>query len=377
MRAIAFPIPFLLAAAPAQTIPDPCGALVPGTPIAATNPVAPTPVTLGNATTVQIEILGHSENRGYHTHLQQLLNAAPPLPGVTFVVTNRWIGGHEAWRWATPGQLGYQRIQVMLATRQHPTIVLGLFSNNETYPIANPLPGDPDFDRFVGDLAAIADHAHDNGNGATMVYFSSHRYKPVNMLPAFHERAAVEHLVGAVAPATGRTWIAAGPEQHDLHWCCYPSCYAPDLAHTNAAGDMLMAEAWYALLMRELRECYSEPFGAGTAGTGGTVPILSPSGGFPVLGSATFALTLHDARPNALAVHAVGGPSGTTPILVQAFVGWIGITDAQGEHVQPLGLPNDPAFHGLSLFAQSGVLDPSGTVSGFATSQGLRINLCR
>jgi len=360
-----------------QGIPDPCGALVAGTPIAATNALAPTMLSLGAATTVQIEILGHSENRAYDTFLQQMLNTAPPLPGVTFVVTNRYIGGHEAYRWVQPGQQGYQRIDAMLLAQQHPMIVLGLFSNNATWPITTPVPGDANFDRFVDNLTDIADHCYDGGNGAAMVYFSSHRYKPSNLLPCFHERAAVEYLVSTVAASSNRHYIKAGPEQHDLHACCYPACYAPDLAHTNAQGDALMARAWYNLLWRELRGCSSEPFGSGTQGSGGVIPILSPVGGQPILGSVTFGLRLHDVVPGALAVFGVGAPASSTPLLVQPFVSWIASSNVQGEHTLSLALPVDPAFHGVPLFAQAGALDPAGTFFGFALTQGLRFTLCQ
>ncbi len=360
----------------AQTVPNPCGALVPGSPIAAVNSAAPQVLSLGSTNTVQIEILGHSENRGYHTFLQSMLNAAPPLPGVAFVVTNRWIGGHQAYRWATPGTQGHQAIANMLATRQHPTIVLGLFSNNVTFPIQTPAPGNPNFDTFVTNLIDIADHCYDNGAGAAMVYFSSHRYKPANVLPCFHERAAVEHLVGTVAAASNRDWIKAGPEQHDLHWCCHPACYAPDNAHTNAQGDALMAEAWYNLLWRELRGCSTIPLGAGTQGSA-AIPTLSPDGGLPILGNQAFGVRFADGPPNVLVVHGVGGAATSSPLLVQPFATLIGVTDGQGEHTWTFGLPSDPSFHGLPLVAQAGVLDGAGTFFGFALTQGLRITLCQ
>ena len=363
----------------AQTAPQACGALVPGPPIL-TTPAAASPLaSLGNATTVQIEILGHSENRGYDSFLQQRLDSAPPLPGVTFVVTNRWISGHQASQWAQPGQQGFQRINTMLAQQQHPMLVLGLFSNNVTWPIHNPLPGNVNFDRFVNNLTAIADHCYDQGNGAAMVYFSSHRYKPANFLPCLHERVAVEHLVGTTAPASNRHYIKAGPEQHDLHWCCFPTCYAPDLAHTNAQGDALMADAWYNLLWRELRGCATEPVGSGMPGTGAVVPVLSPGGGLPFLGNGGFALTIRDAMPNSLAVLSVGGPSPSlsSPVYVQPLTNWIAVTDLQGQRTLPMPLPADPTFHGLALLAQGGTLDPNGTFFGFALTQGLLMSICQ
>ncbi|MEC7583142.1 MAG: hypothetical protein VYE77_02395 [Planctomycetota bacterium] len=363
----------------AQALPQTCGALIPGTPIAATNPIAPTILSLGNTTTVQIEILGHSENRGYHSFLQQMLDNRPPLAGVNFVVTNRWIGGHEAYRWAQPGQQGFQRINTMLTQQQHPMIVLGLFSNNITWPIHNATPGVPNFNRFVFNLIDIADHCYNQGNGAAMVYFSSHRYKPANLLPCLNERIAVEHLVSTTAPAGNRHYIKAGPEQHDLHGCCYPTCYAADLSHTNAQGDALMAEAWYNLLWRELRGCASTPFGTGTPGSGGVVPVLVPDGGPPFLGNGAFALGLQDALPNSLAVFGIGGPSPSlsTPLYIQPLASWVAITDPNGTHSLSLPLPTAPTLHGLSLLAQAGALDPLGPFLGFSLTQGVELTLCQ
>ena len=50
----------------------------------------------------------------------------------------------------------------------------------------------------------------------------------------------------------GKDYIKPGPEQHDLHWCCFPDCYSGDFAHANSRGQALMAEAWFKLLKREL-----------------------------------------------------------------------------------------------------------------------------
>jgi hypothetical protein len=237
----------------AQNAPEPptdCETRVPGTPLPYTNGAAPSQVDISKYDTIQLKIIGHSENRGYHTFLQQMLDDNP-IGGKKYIVKNNWIDGHEAFRWATPGERGYEAIERILRERVHPTIALVLTSNNARRPIQTPDPSDPHFVLFVENTESMADHLYSNGNGAMMIYFSSHRYKPTNLIPAYNEQFAVGALM-ASAEAAGKAYIKSGPEQHDLHWCCFPDCYAADRAHTNAEGDRLMAEAWYNLLSSEL-----------------------------------------------------------------------------------------------------------------------------
>ena len=73
--------------------------------------------------------------------------------------SNLYIGGVEAFKWATPGEQGWLQIESMLATfTENPVIVLGLFSNNTSFPAATPDLGDPNYAKFVADLDAIAEH---------------------------------------------------------------------------------------------------------------------------------------------------------------------------------------------------------------------------
>lgn len=356
----------------AQTAPDDCAAKVPGTPLPGVNPAAPRILDLRGARTVELHVFGHSENRGYHRYLQPLLDQAPPLPGVRFVVSNHWIGGHEAFEWARPGTRGYAAIEAVLRSGStHPKIALCLFSNNATYPIRRPDPSDANFRRFVANLDAIADHLRANGKGFSMAYFSSHRYKPRNFWPAFHERAATTWFVEA-AGKSKKGWIKAGPEQHDLHWCCYPSCYAPDRAHTNAEGDRLMARAWYGLLTRELTGSYAEPFGKGVAGSGGVVPALSPVG-YPRLGNATFALRAHRARARAAAIWIAGTARAAAPLLVRPDLVLPATTDASGRTTLAVPIPLDHRLRGAQVHFQTGVQDAAGSFFGFALTQGLTI----
>jgi hypothetical protein len=225
--------------------------------------------------TIDVVILGHSENSGYDQYLQPLLDAESPVSGVTFNVINLYIGGVEAWGWSTPGQPGYQQIEDLIQNATNPVLVLGLFSNNSTYPILSATAADLNYSRFVDDLLSIADHVHDGGQTAFAVYLTAHRYKPVNFLPCWHENCAIGEVM-ARASAEGRTYLKAGPELHDLHWCCYPSCYASDDAHPNAEGAELIALAWYEFLKRELTGV--GPVCLGSINSTGTAATLSVSG---------------------------------------------------------------------------------------------------
>lgn len=371
----------LAVATPAQTICPPpakpavCAALVPGTPLPFDNPAAPAMLDLGGATVIEIYILGHSENRGYGPLLQAMLDQAPPLPGIAFQVQSHWISGHEAWRWATPGQRGYATITNLLANRQHPAIALGLFSNNQSFPIQTPNASDPHYVKFVDDLEAVADRLADGGNGVLMTYFSAHRYKPTNFLPSYYESCAVGALV-ARAGSSGKAYLEAGPEQHDLHWCCFPGCYAPDLEHTNRHGERLMAETWYAFLTRELTGCATVPFGEGTAGTGGATPVLAPTGGFPRSGNALYALQASELLPAAPIAYVLGSNKRPSPLLVQPVVVVSALASAAGEHTLPLPIPATAALHGAVVLAQALALDPGASLS-LAATQGLELHFCR
>ena len=209
------------ATCPAPRKPSDCAARVPGTPLPFVNKAAPLRLDLKGAKTVDLVILGHSESRGYHSYLLPLLKQQPPIPGVTFNVSNRFIGGHEAWRWATPGQRGYKTIQSLIQNPSNPIIVLGLFSNNVSFPIRAPSTKDANYVKFADNLEKIADLLHNGGKGVLMTYLSAHRYKPKNLLPSYYENCAIRELM-ARASSKRKAYLKAGPEQHDLHWCCYP-----------------------------------------------------------------------------------------------------------------------------------------------------------
>jgi hypothetical protein len=230
-------------------VPD-CPSLIPGTPLPYTNPAAPAQMDLAYASTIYLEIIGHSESRGYHDELQALLDANPP-GGRNYVVTNHWIGGHETFEWTTPGQAGYQAVENIINNIQGPTIALILTSNNATYPIHTPNMSNTNYARFVNECISLADHLYNSGAGAIMCYFSAHRMKPAKLMPCYHENLAMFDVMSSAGSA-GKGYIKSGPEQHDLHWCCYPDCYDTDFAHTNQQGDVLMAEAWFNLLTQEL-----------------------------------------------------------------------------------------------------------------------------
>lgn len=98
---------FVIVNADSPPTPD-CSAVEPGTPLPFANGAAPTELRYPAGSIISVEIIGHSENRGYHTALQALLDANPP-GGYQSVVTNNSIGGHETWRWVTPVSGGTRR----------------------------------------------------------------------------------------------------------------------------------------------------------------------------------------------------------------------------------------------------------------------------
>ncbi|MEE9126206.1 MAG: SGNH/GDSL hydrolase family protein [Planctomycetota bacterium] len=360
---------------PAAKKPAVCTTLVPGTPLPYTNSAAPKILDMSKSTSYELVIIGHSENRGYHTPLKALIAKNPLVPGKTFTVYNDWIGGHEAFRWATKGQRGYTAIDNALKRQKSPMIVLALTSNNASRPIKSASTNDANFNLFVQNLESIADHIHNGGKGAMMVYFSSHRYKPGNFTPSYLEKCAVGHMISVVEKKK-KVYIKAGPEQHDLHWCCYPSCYARDLAHTNAAGDQLMAQAWYNFLLREMTGAVMEPYGSGTVGSGGFVPVLSPAGGAPNVGNQGFSLAVSQARSNAALVYAIGGKKQPGPILTSldlfVFAKTTGTGSGKGSHRLTVGLPNNASLVGVKAFVQAAVDDPAASL-GLALTQGLEL----
>jgi len=242
-------IVYIIANNQSPPAPD-CPSLIPGTPLPYNNPSAPTQLELGSAATIYLEIIGHSENRGYNDDLQAMLDANPPGQR-NYVVTNHWIGGCQTFSWVTPGSEAYLVIEDIINNIQGPTIALILTSNNLNYPIQSPTMANANYARFVNECNSLADHLYNNGTGAVMCYFSAHRMKPKNLMPCYNENLAMADVM-TTANSTGKDYIKCGPEQHNLHWCCYPYCYDSDFAHTNNQGDALMAEAWFNLLSQEL-----------------------------------------------------------------------------------------------------------------------------
>jgi hypothetical protein len=359
----------------ASTKPPVCGALVPGTPLPFLNSSAPSRLDLSGSNTFELVILGHSESRGYHTYLTQLLAANPIVTGKTFTVFNDFIGGTEAWRWSTPGQRGYDRITAVLKRRKNPMIVLGLFSNNVSFPIRSSRLN-TNFKKFAADIEAITDRLYDGGKGAMMVYHSSHRYKPGNFLPCAYEKCSLGYAITQMATKK-RVYVKAGPEQHNLHWCCHPTCYAVDNAHTNALGDQLMAQTWYNFLLREITGSVMEPYGSGSSGTAGFVPVLNPAGGAPRVGNSSFSLAVSQALGGTDVAYVFGAKRQAGPILVSLDVVVLAKTTGtgagKGVHRLSLAIPKSASLIGLQVFAQAAVADPVGSTFGFAMTQALSL----
>ena len=111
-------------------------------------------------------------------------------------------------------------------------------------------------------------------------------------------------------------------------------------------------------------------FGVGSAGTGGVVPQLRQIG-FPSVGNSSFAMEVASGVRNApFAIYLAGTSQRLATQGVEICVSlplWgevIGVLDAQGRGSVPLGIPNLPSLHGVSVVAQAAVVDASGSLCG-------------
>jgi len=220
------------------------------------NPAAPSWTnTCGNLCwlTVTFDIIGHSESIGLAAHLEEVF-AAGPADFREFVFHDHALSGEEAADWATPGSAGYQAIQSILAEADGPDapphIALILVSNNVTAPIGSP--GDAHHDAFVSDVRAVVDLLDDSGSGVIMSYVSAHRMKPSNLMAAWYENLAIEDVMSQ-AGVDEFPRIKPGPDLHSPSWCSFPQGYASDHAHPDDDGLRMMAEAWHAILIDDMR----------------------------------------------------------------------------------------------------------------------------
>lgn len=149
--------------------------------------------------------------------------------------------------------------------------------------------------------------------------------------------------------------------------------------------DGFMASNYYAdVVFYRPTEARSESFGAGCAGTGGLVPLLTASGAppLPTQPNPTLQVRLSNARPLSVAVVLVGF-SGASRAPCDLLVGSIGFapvvfTDTAGRASMPLPVPGAPPLTGLSLWLQAAVLDPAGGstfVPDLALTPGLRLTV--
>lgn len=144
-------------------------------------------------------------------------------------------------------------------------------------------------------------------------------------------------------------------------------------------------------LLFGVRQCaVAAPYGLGTAGAGGRVPVLGMKT-FPLLGNGNWALWLGNGLggglgliPISLAplpgVPALGGLIHVDPVAVGIIPlvllgGGTGVPGA-GQAQTTLALPATPSLAGLQLFAQGLILDAAAP-GGFAMSNGFRAELSR
>jgi hypothetical protein len=110
------------------------------------------------------------------------------------------------------------------------------------------------------------------------------------------------------------------------------------------------------------------PVGKGCPGTGGLTPQLVGRGA-PFLGNGTYANLLTRGRPNSAVLLFWGiGPSELDIgfgcrlhfDVFQFYFVFTGATNAAGNAVVGLPIPNDPSLFGGQAFTQADVLDPNG-----------------
>lgn len=321
--------------------PPDCGAIVAGSAIAGANPLAPPRVPLPAApATVEVVILGADDCLGFADELQTLLAADPP-GGRSYQVVNRAIAGEELWSWAAPGGAGWQAVEDLVNNLTGPTVVLAQMSNAASYPIAAPGPADPNYARYVAECGQLADHLHAGGSGVDAVWFTGPRMDPNRLMPCWYENLAVADVL-ADAAAAGRDFVRAGAEQHQLHWCSFPAAYDSAFTGPSAAGEQLLAEAWFGILKKELTgsfELDADPLVAGAAA------------GVRVNGAAPDALTWLGISPSGLGSFAVPALGVVLDLESPMQAGLPQRTDALGTAVWSFVLP--PASAGRRYWAQA------------------------
>jgi hypothetical protein len=200
---------------------------------------------------------------------------------------------------------------------------------------------------------------------------------------AAYQPLHVDNVV-LVAHELGHNWDAP----HCLSWPCYIMCPLLGCASAVQFGSLESAPI---LAHRDAQTCLTTiaagafaPFGSGCAGVAG-VPAITANGR-PVFGQ-TFTLQLANARPNSVAILAVGNsdanwhgialPWALAPLgapgcalLAAADVPLALPTTALGTATWSLTLPVVPDLFGLTLFSQWAVVDPAANPLGLALSGG-------
>ncbi len=141
-----------------------------------------------------------------------------------------------------------------------------------------------------------------------------------------------------------------------------------------------------------VRKCpWPSAFGTGRAGSGGQVPALANSGGFPFLGNPAFGLSIGNALGGSIAVLGISALASPGLPLLGGTV-WIdpfslavaiplplsGAPGAPGAGSASIAIPipDVASLDGGSAFVQGFVFD-AGTPGGYAMSAGLQVTLCR
>jgi hypothetical protein len=195
----------------------------------------------------------------------------------------------------------------------------------------------------------------------------------------FSSYSAGYYAVDVSVPATPRliasfdTTALGGNSYHGC-WGCYP--FQP-------SGVIYLSDMQTGFWIVEPTCGVARHYGAGTAGTGGQVPLLDYTGGYAQVARATFGLAGARIAPNAPVALVLGAAQASVNVLGitllvdvgQPIVIVSGQADAQGNVNFAVPIPNQGALAHQTFHAQLISAD-AGAPQGLAASRGFTVTIC-
>jgi hypothetical protein len=245
---------------------------------------------------------------------------------------------------------------------------------------------------WVNSTDTIAVTTDERSNGFLQVYDVTNKALPIPRGQFAVAGAGIHNAFIVDDKVAHVSWYGAGYRGVDLTnpdnpreigyydtanaWGCYPfqpsgTIYISDIPSTGG------------LFCVRLTCGVPERYGAGTPGTGGTVPNIDWHGGYAQVANSTFRIEGKRLPANAAAVLLLGAAPASIPVfgvtlLVDVAGPFVQVnTTANGSGVAsvPLGVPNSTALGNQSLYAQWLVQD-AGASQGVSASRGSKITIC-